>query len=138
MKPPILHFPFLALDGEHQCRVEFDWFGTERYYVDNELVLKQWSLLGKTAEFSANGIKIQVRSRIVNRHAVTEVLLDDKIAHENLLSEYNQELDAKLNKYRIGPGRKLTWTNWLGKVVIWAVLAVAFFTLFKWLGRNAA
>jgi len=99
MKPPILHFPFSASDGIHECRVELDWLGAERYYVDDSLVLEQWSLLGKIATFTAHGVKIQVRTRIEMRHGVMEVLLDEQVVINNLLADYNTEFSASLKKF---------------------------------------
>ena len=92
MKPMILHFPFTASDGIHECRVQLAWLGLERYYIDDSLVLEQWSLLGKTATFTAYGVKIQVRTRIEMRQGVMEVFLDDQVVIHNLLEDYNTEI----------------------------------------------
>lgn len=136
MKPPILHFPFSASDGIHECRVELDWLGSERYYVDDSLVLKQWSLLGKTATFTAHGVKIQVRTRVEMRHAVMEVLLDEHLVINNLLADYNTEISASLKKFG-GAEKPMALGPLRAKVGIWIVLFLAFFIFFKWLERNA-
>jgi hypothetical protein len=136
MKPPILHFPFSASDGIHECRVELDWLGAERYYVDDSLVLEQWSLLGKTATFTAHGVKIQVRTRIEMRHGVMEVLLDEQVVINNLLADYNTEFSAILKKFG-GAGKPMVLGPLRAKVGIWIVLFFAFFIFFKWLERNA-
>ena len=138
MKPPVLKFPFAASDGQHECRVELHWLGSERYYVDDTLVLRQWSLLGKTAMFNAHGVEIQVRSRLENRQGVMEVLLNNKVVIKNLLEDYNSELNAKLRKFGLGSRTRTGPGLWLAKVGVWAVLAFLFFTLYKWLERNAA
>jgi hypothetical protein len=136
MKPPILHFPFSASDGIHECRVELDWLGAERYYVDDSLVLEQWSLLGKTATFTAHGVKIQVRTRIEMRHGVMEVLLDEQVVINNLLADYNTEFSASLKKFG-GAEKPMVLGPLCAKVGIWIVLFFAFFIFFKWLERNA-
>jgi hypothetical protein len=136
MKPPILHFPFSASDGIHECRVELDWLGAERYYVDDSLVLEQWSLLGKIATFTAHGVKIQVRTRIEMRHGVMEVLLDEQVVINNLLADYNTEFSASLKKFG-GAEKPMVLGPLCAKVGIWIVLFFAFFIFFKWLERNA-
>jgi hypothetical protein len=142
MKPLILTFNFFDPEGvEHECRIEFDWLGTERYHVDGVLLLRQWSLLGKTALFSANGVEIQIRTRITGRTGVTQVLLDGLTAYENLLSHYYQEQrderTGKLNRLDIGKRKPRTWENWVGKALLWFALAYGFFIFFKWLDRTA-
>ncbi|MBT3067498.1 hypothetical protein [Rhodoferax sp. U11-2br] len=132
MKPPILHFPFTASDGIHECRVELDWLGSERYYVDDSLVLDQWSLLGKTATFTAHGVKIQVRTRLELRHSVMEVLLDEQVVINNLLADYNTEFSASLKKFW-GAEKPMVLGSLRAKVGIWIVLFLAFFIFFKWL-----
>ncbi len=138
MKPPVLHFPVASSNGEHKCRIEFDWLGSERYYVDDQLVLRQWSLLGRTATFMIDDVKVEVRSQLRDRQAVTEVFLNGHLTFANLLDEYNRELTAKIRRYGLARAKPMTLTNWLGKVLVWAVLAYGFFTFFKWLERNAA
>lgn len=137
MKSPILHFPFSAPDGIHECRVELDWFGSERYYVDDSLVLEQWSLLGKTATFTTHGVKIQVRTRIEMRKGVMEVLLDEQVAINNLLEDHNTEFRASFKKFG-GAEKSMVLGPLRAKVGIWIVLFLAFFIFFKWLERNAA
>ncbi|WP_180124889.1 hypothetical protein [Rhodoferax sp. BLA1] len=132
MKPPILHFPFTASDGIHECRIELDWLGSERYYVDDSLVLDQWSLLGKTATFTAHGVKIQVRTRIEMRHGVMEVLLDEQVVINNLLADYNTEFSASLKKFWVAE-KPMVLGSLRAEVGIWIVLFVAFFIFFKWL-----
>ncbi len=138
MKPPVLHFPVVSSSGQHACRIEFDWLGTERYYVDDRLVLRQWSLLGKTARFTVGDVNVEVRSQLKERQAVTEVLLNGRLSSENLLSAYNHELSANMRKLGLARAKPMTWKSWLGRVVVWAVLAYVFFAIFKWLERNAA
>ena len=142
MKPPVLYFTFSAADGEHVCRVEFDWLGSERYYVDNQIVLRRWSMFGGTAKFAASGAEIQVRSMFKGRSPVTEVLVNGKTVVENLLSTYNQEMNTRLrawlSKLEHSSAKPVTSRYRLAKVVIWLVLACAFFALFKWLARIAA
>lgn len=139
MKSPVLIFTFPGSDNRlHDCRIEFDWLGSERYYVDDHLVMKQWSLLGATAEFTAHGVTVLIRSRLEKREAVTEVFLDGVVAHPNLMSESNREFEAKLKRFGLGPSKPLTLKSWLGKVAVWAVLAYSFFALFKWLQSSAA
>lgn len=136
MKPPILHFPFSTSDGIHECRIELDWLGSERYYVDGSLVLEQWSLLGKTATFTVHGVKIQVRTRIEMREGVMEVLLDEQVVINNLLEDYNTECRASLKKSG-GAKKPMMLRPLRAKVGIWIVLFFAFFIFFKWLERNA-
>src|SRR4051812_34107251 len=124
MKPPVLHFPFSAQDGTHDCRLELGWFGAERYYVDNKLVHWQWSLLGKTAKIEANGAEIRIRSHIVGRSATVEVSLDGNVIIENLLEDYNRDLIAKLKKFSRGPRPALH--RWSMKVVAWLILTFLF------------
>jgi hypothetical protein len=138
MKPPVLHFPFASSTGVHKCRIEFDWLGTERYYVDDHLVLRQWSLLGKTAAFTVDDVNVEIRSQIWDRQAVTEVLLNGHLTFSNLLDEYNRELIAKIRRYGLVQAKPMTLTNWLGNVLVWTILAYGFFTIYKWLERHAA
>jgi hypothetical protein len=132
-KAPVLHFTFQAPNGPHLCRVELSWFGGEHYYVDEQLVLRQWSLLGKTARFAAHGAEVSIRSQLAKRASVMEVWVNGELIVENLLAEYNAALAQKLS----GRGGPRGMGYWLFKVGVWLVLALAFFTLFKWLARHA-
>ncbi len=139
MKSPVLTFAFTGSDGNpHECRIEFDWLGAERYYVDDQLVVKRWSLLGTNVEFISHGVTILIRSRLEKQEAVTEALLNGALVHKNLMTESNRELEAKLKRLGLGSRKPLTFGAWLGRVALWAVLAYSFIALFKWLQRGAA
>ena len=133
MKTLILHFPFVGQDGDHTCRVEFDWLGHERYFVDDKAVLQRWSLRGGEARFSTHGVQLRILSEVVKGHAVTQVSLDGKVIVPNLLEEFNRETSKRLgSRSRGGLGR------WLSKVGIWAVISFTLFSLLKWVERHVA
>ena len=136
MKAPVLRFPFTSSTGDHECRIEFDWLGAERYYVDDQIVLKQWSLVGRTASFSAHGVEIEVRNRFESREAVTQVKIDGTVVFENLLADYNRELRAKLG---IGDPRstgRRSQKEWIFRIILWFLIALSPIVISRWVAGH--
>ena len=135
MKAPVLNFPFFSATGSHNCRLEFDWLGAERYYVDDTLVHEQWSLLGSSASFLTNGVEIEVRNRVIDLALVTEVRIDGELKSANLMAESTREFNDTLDRM-FGP--RPTLRNWLLRVALWAVVGFVSYSAYHWLAKHAA
>jgi hypothetical protein len=135
MKAPVLHFSFSSDKGSHQCRLEYDWLGSERYYIDDILVLKQWSLLNSTAKLSFNGVQIAIDNRLVRLRPITEVRINGRLINSNLMEDDNKQFEEKLEQF-FGP--KPTLQSWLIKVIIWAAIGFMSYAAFRWVAKHAA
>ena len=136
MKPPIVHFKFNAQNGEHICRVEYGWIGAERYFVDDELLLTQWSLFRSNATFVSHGVQIQVRNRVNLNQAVSEVNLDGQLVIPNLLVDYNVDMALRLRRWgarRRKPGEP---NQWASAVAGWLIVFALLFVFFTWHGSQ--
>lgn len=58
----------------HEFRVECDLIGGERYFVDDVLLEKRWSLsAGDSREFETDGHRIRIVLRATSKEVVSEV-----------------------------------------------------------------
>lgn len=83
----------------HEFRVECDLLGGERYFVDQVLLAKRWSLsAGGSREFDANGHRIRIVLRASPKEVISEAYVDGQLKVKELFPE--------LTRLRNGPGRE--------------------------------
>jgi hypothetical protein len=76
--------------------VECGYFGGERYYVDEALVLKRWSFsMGGTRQFDAAGHRIEVRVKVGMRGATGDAFVDGQLKASDLFSAFNSALKSQ-------------------------------------------
>ena len=97
MKRPSAAFTFVGNDDlEHACRVDYGWLGSERYFVDNQLIHQGWALYSSDVSFVAHGVTVEVHTKVGLRSAVLRVNIDGRPTHENLLSVWYAETKASI------------------------------------------
>jgi hypothetical protein len=106
----------------HEFRVECDLIGGERYFVDDVLLEKRWSLsAGGDREFVTNGHRIRIVLRVTSKEVVSEAYVDGQLKVK--------ELFPQLSRMRKGSGPVLF------RVAVWILIAaVSFVSARSWLG----
>ncbi len=107
----------------HELRMEFSWFGAERYYVRDTLVFKHWSVMPSgDREFTAEGHLIRIVLQVSQRRIASQAYVDGNLKAEDLFPELN----AKLRQQR---------KPWWVYMSAWLVIALLSFVVTVWL-RN--
>ena len=72
-------FRFGAEDA-HEFRAECDLIGGERYFADEVLLEKRWSLsAGGSREFETNGHRIRIVLRATSKEVISEAYVDGQL-----------------------------------------------------------
>jgi hypothetical protein len=80
----------------HELRMEFSWFGAERYYLGDTLIFKHWSLKPSgSREFTAAGHLIRVSLQIGQRHIGSQAYVDGLLRAEDLFCDLNRKLKQR-------------------------------------------
>jgi hypothetical protein len=109
-------FRFGAQD-QHTCRLECDYFGRERYFVDERLVHTVWSVTGGLRSFEAAGHRIEIGIKLHLLSIECDAFVDGMTKASDLFGSIN----AKIAKAR---SRKVSKVFWI-EVAVWLVLIVA-------------
>jgi hypothetical protein len=110
---PTASFQFGDQD-QHSCRVECGYFGSERYYVDDVLVLRHWSFtMGGARQFDAAGHRVELRIRVGMHGASGDAYVDGQLKATDLFSAFNSALKSR---------RERPASSWHG-LVLWVALA---------------
>src|SRR6187431_2966688 len=97
-------------DDAHEFRVECDLLGGERYFVDEVLLEKRWSLsAGGSREFETNGHRIRIVLRATSKEVVSEAYVDGQLKVKALF--------PRLSRMRKGPRAVLV------RVTVWILIA---------------
>jgi len=110
----------------HVCRIECGYFGSERYYVNDQLVLKLWSMGIRGARtFEAEGHRIEVRVALSLRGAQSDAFVDGKLVASDLFADFN----ARMNPAR--GSKPLTKSKLIYEVGLWVLLVLVFTLVFQ-------
>jgi hypothetical protein len=125
--------------GSHTVRIEGDWIGRERYFVDGKLALSKWSLLGGSSRFTAHGAEIEVVIKFAPRFrgVQSSALVNGQVVAEDLFADYNKQIEDFGRRLGGTPGDR-SLGAWLSKMAVWTVLAFFFFLSIGWLRGGAA
>ena len=80
-------------NAQHKFSIEFGLFGREKYFVDDTLILSQWSFRIKgvrTFTFQGHNIEIRVWMSMTAAHG--EALVDGECVASDLFAEFNAQL----------------------------------------------
>jgi hypothetical protein len=119
---------------QHKFSIEFGLFGSEKYFIDGNLILSQWSFrLSGVREFTFNGYKIQIRVWMTMTAAYGEALVDGECVASDLFAEFN----AKLPKFLPDNSSSTRSKNdegmpFVSKFGIWLALVLAILVALKY------
>lgn len=135
---PVAEFEFESF-GRHVVRVEGDWTGSERYFVDGQLAHRYWSLFGGTRSFSACGANIEIRVGLARnlRSIESSAFVDGKLVAQDIFNVYNQQVKEFGSKVRGSAGQNRSVKVWLAKVVVWAIVGFVVFSVIKYFQTHA-
>jgi len=111
---------------QHTCRFEGGYFGSERYYVNDKLVLSLWSIgMRATRTFDAEGHRIEFRVALSLRGAQSDAYVDGKLVASDLFADFN----ARMNPAR--SGKPLSASRLLYQIGLWVLLVLVLVLVFQ-------
>ena len=112
--------------SQHEVEIQCGYFGSEKYFVDGDLMLSHWSFKPTgVRKFSVHGHNIEIRMTITLKGAHADAFVDKTLVAEDLFAEFNEHLAPR----RSGPPR-------LVKVAVWFVVAIVVFTGLKFFDQQ--
>ncbi len=107
--------------SQHEVEIQCGYFGSEKYFVDGDLILSHWSFKpAGVRRFSVHGHNIEIRLTVTLKGAHADAFVDNPLVAKDLFAEFN----GRLAPHRSGP-------PWLVMVAAWFVVAIAIFTGLK-------
>ena len=133
MKKPNLKFTFTdKINKERTCRVEYDWLGTEKYYIDDTLVKERWSIRGTAVNILLPNVSLELRTKIGLRTVIVHVFIDGEERIYDVLRDWSRE-NIQLPK-KIEPTEKIDSRRKKGLSIIFWIAAL--FILFLYFKKN--
>ena len=131
MKKPSLKFKFTdKTNKERTCRVEYDWLGTERYYIDDTLVKERWGVRGSAINISLPNINLELRTEIVLRTIIVQVFIDGEERIYDVLRDWSRE-NIKIPQ-KIESAKKATPRHKMALgMIFWIAVLFMLFLYFK-------
>ena len=104
-------------------KVEFTALGSEKYYYDNQLLLKRRSLKTRgKVPFELDGNKVEIDVEISAENFEAKAYVNGKLAVAELFPEIKQRLANRKQNAK---------SQYFVKLVVWVVLAVVFMFIFQ-------
>ena len=87
---------------EHECRIVCGYFGRERYFVNDAVVLRRWSLWPNgSREFQAVGHLLRIELSANLRRVNAAAFVDGRLVTSDLFAELNARFDSQRRSLRI-------------------------------------
>ena len=104
-------------------KVEFTALGSEKYYYDNQLLLKRRSLKTRgKVPFELDGNKVEIDVEISATNFEAKAYVNGELAVAELFPEIKQRLANRKQNAN---------SQFFVKLVVWVVLAVVFMLIFQ-------
>lgn len=111
--------------GKH-FKVDFSILGFEKYYYDDELLLKRWSFKFKDRlTFECDGKIVEIDVSLSRKDWSIQAIVDGVVEVDELFPDFKARVDSNQNN------PILTKTGLLKNFVLWLVLSAVFFTIFQ-------
>lgn len=112
---------------EYTFVVDWAWYGAEKYYLNGELIKKQWSIsLGGKRQFSVGGHQIELVFSVKTLEPLCKINRDGKLFIDELFPELKAKILAKKKK-------GFSWNIFLKSAVIWFFVALLATFLFDYI-----
>ena len=112
---------------QHVCRFEGGYFGGERYYVNDKLVLELWNMRMRGAQtFEAEGHRIEFRVALSLRDAQGEAYVDGKLIASDLFADFN----ARIKPAR--GGKPSSAMKIMYEIGLWVLLVLVLVLVFQY------
>jgi hypothetical protein len=111
---------------QHVSRFEGGYFGGERYYVNDKLVLEQRNMSMRGAQtFEAEGHRIEFRVLLSLRDAKGEAYVDGKLVASDLFADFNERIKPARGGMP-SPAMKLVY-----EIGLWVLLVLVLTLVFQ-------
>lgn len=112
---------------QHVCRFEGGYLGSERYYVNDKLMLKLWSMgMRGVRTFEAEGHRIEFRVAVSWRDARGDAYVDGERVATDLFADFN----ARIKSAR--EGKPPLATRLAYQIGLWVLLVLFFMWLLQY------
>ncbi len=104
-------------------KVEFTALGSEKYYHDNKLSLKRRTLKTRdVVPFELDGNKVEIDVEISAKSFETKAYINGELAIPELFPQLKERVEKR---------NQNTKSQFLAKLMLWIILAVAFTFIFQ-------
>ena len=88
--------------GEHKFEVDFSYFGSEKYYLDGELIHKSWNFsLSGTREFKVGSRQLRIEVSVKPSNYYCKVYLDEELYIEELFPAFKDKVDKRNKRFEL-------------------------------------